>query len=1203
MAKANTGPNTNKEPETETERLRQENTRLLEEVARLRVRLEDVDGGKRARLMFDAIEHLNEGYVLFDEDDKLVVCNAAYRRMFPFLADVEVGTSFAEMLDRGIENGRHVFQGLSAEKFRETRLAAHRNMGQDSFTQRASDDRWTLSHEIRMENGATVGVRTDITDLKRAEEKLARTLGELNAVLETIDYGILVLDADLCARFANRALYRMWGLSEQALDKQPELAEIMRQSRLAGYLDDGEVDLEKVISVWVERIGAGAIESREMVLADGKVYQYEVIALDDGGRLLTFFDITERIRASEALKQSENRFEALLEDSPLAVAVISTTDSETLYANQLLLTTFGLDDQTLQTRFGGDFFVDIEDRNKMIASVEEKGFARDFEIKMRRGDGGEFWALATFIGIEYGGKPARLAWYLDITKRKQAEESLRDSEERFSLAMRGTNEIVYDAVVATSETTYWSGNREIFGLPDRVETAKIWLDKIHPDDLERVNREHIALYKGEVERLKSEYRIRDIYGAWRWVRQSGIVLRDDDGRAYRLVGSTADITVRKQAEQELAVKESQLRAVLDNVPAGIRYVDENKNYVLFNAQYLELYDFPDDLIKIGQSNRVENLFQAERGDFGEGGSEQLTDAWLAELPVETEPTSWERTTPQGKTLQVNTAPVPTGGVVNIVTDITDRKVAEEALTVAKEQAEAAADARSEFVAVVSHEVRTPMNGVLGMARLLQDTSLDEEQRESIDIVVSSGEYLLTILDDLLDISKLDADKLELETVPFIVADVVTESLSLMTSRAQENGLDLTSEVDDGLPAVVKGDPHRLRQVLLNLISNAIKFTQQGSVTLSAKLENLDNGVARLTFAVTDTGTGISAAVQEKLFSKYTQGAVEVARKYGGTGLGLAICRRLVVLMDGEIGVTSALDAGSTFYFTIPLAVGDAADAAALKRSSERTALADRPVGASRALRVLQVEDNATNRSVAERILSRAGHQVVSVENGVEALVALGKTPEEGAFDIVLMDRHMPEMDGNEATRRLRRLPGAVGTIPVIGVTAGATKSEIQSCLDAGMDVILTKPLDGDELLAAMARLAENSQGAGAPVPVRPVLVVDDNRLNRAMAQKQFAKLGVECDLAESGAVALSMIADKDYAIVFTDISMPQMSGLELTDQIREGEAADQEPMPIIAFTGYTGPDERKKFQQAGMVDIVTKPVTDAQLSAVLKRWF
>jgi len=359
----------------------------------------------------------------------------------------------------------------------------------------------------------------------------------------------------------------------------------------------------------------------------------------------------------------------------------------------------------------------------------------------------------------------------------------------------------------------------------------------------------------------------------------------------------------------------------------------------------------------------------------------------------------------------------------------------------------------------------------------------------------------------------------------------------------------------------------------------------------------------LILSVTDTGSGIAPEVQQKLFSDYTQGAVEVARKYGGTGLGLAICRRLAGLMGGEIGVESELGAGSTFYLKIPLAIALPEDAAKLVRQADIVHGTGKKSGLSRNLRILQVEDNETNRNVAEKILTRVGHSVVSVENGLQALETLEGSGEGSAFDIILMDRHMPLMDGIEATKRLRKLPGYIAAIPIIGVTAGATKSELESCLVAGMNIVLTKPLDGNELLAVVARLASNDADTGqSPRVNKPVLVVDDNRMNRAMAGKQFEKHGVICDLAESGSQALKMIEATDYAVVFTDISMPGMSGLELMAQIQRLQKHDESVLPVVAFTGHSSREDHKKFLSVGMVDVVTKPIRDEHLSAVLDKW-
>ncbi len=625
-----------------------------------------------------------------------------------------------------------------------------------------------------------------------------------------------------------------------------------------------------------------------------------------------------------------------------------------------------------------------------------------------------------------------------------------------------------------------------------------------------------------------------------------------------------EVRERKRAEIALRRSESRLSDAIDSLSAGFALFDGDKRLVLCNTQYMRTYGYAEADVPLGVSLSDLTELDARRGVVAKGdGVETLrrratvygdtTETFLVPLT-------------SGRWIQVRDRPTTDGGVVSIHTDITERIDAENAIKRARDAAEQATEAKSEFVAVVSHEIRTPMNGVLGMARHLDSMALDDDQRACVETIIASGAALIDIINDLLDVSKLEAGKLELEAIPFVLDEMITQAMAVMAPRAEEKGLSFVPEIDADLPAVVIGDPHRLRQVLLNLISNAIKFTESGGITVRATLETSSGQDAVVEFAVSDTGIGISKAYQQRLFDDYAQASVEVARKYGGTGLGLSICRRLVELMGSDISLESAPGAGSTFSFAVPLVVGAVADL------PDETLHSAARIASERPLSVLQVEDNATNAQVVERALRAAGHQVQTVVNGQEAL---GTLP-DGDFDAILMDRHMPVLDGCAATRAIRAMDGAKAALPIIGVTAGVTPVELRECREAGMTVVLPKPIDIDWLLSELHRLT-----------ALPVLLVDDDTVNHAVMARHLERLGIAHRSAYDGTTALSLIGEGRYRALFVDLSMPDMDGLAVTRAVREAAV----PMPVFLVTGHTGDEVRRDAADAGADGVLTKPVT------------
>ncbi len=875
---------------------------------------------------------------------------------------------------------------------------------------------------------------------------------------------------------------------------------------------------------------------------------------------------------------------------------------------------FILKDQVVgKTGLSFDYEINEEFINRKVGH-----FVRDIVLST------VFSLAITFSMLYLFGRYLILNPFKRVTELNEATEQ---SEERFKLAMFASNNGLWDWDMQTDTVFYSDKFLSLLGFNDEQKNLfpkriASFFNQVHPQDLAKLQQAMEEHCKKE-EPFEVECRLRAKSGEYRyfWVKAVAAL---KNGVATRMVGSVSDITEQKLYQEAIkkAKEHNELLAkAIDCANVGVTIADvtlEDSPIVFANRAFKNITGYGDEIL--GKNCR---LLQGDKTDTNK--VQILSDAIRQRQYAKVELINYKKDgTEFWNNLQISPVFEKSGKLiafVGIQQDITEAIKNKTELELAKQQAEKAAQAKSEFLASMSHEIRTPMNGVIGMLNLLEQDPLNADQLHKVKLAHSSAKSLLNLINDILDFSKIDAKKLDLEALDFDIRDVFGELMESVALQAQQKELELVLDLTDIEFPVVNGDPNRLRQIITNLVGNAIKFTESGEVVVCANTVKQDERV-KLTCSITDTGIGVQQEKLDELFESFSQVDASTTRKYGGTGLGLAIVKRLCELMDGSVSVQSEVGKGSTFTFTVML------------MQVEQGYILDKQISLN-GIKMLIVDNNQTSLAALKRQLSHWGASVVAVSSGAAALQQCEALVEETGkcFDIALLDLRLPDISADRLGRKLQD-DKRFDKIKLILMTLMGTKGDASYYASLGFAGYFPKPVTVNDLLHAItiateysdaprnSRLLASSHYLTAMKKDRSdlllrnpnwkgdlqLLLVEDNKVNQVVAKSMLAKMGIEhVDVAENGLEALRLLRDKKaakiYDLILMDCQMPEMDGYQATQEIRKGAVGSQHKNTvIIAMTANAMTGDKQKCLQAGMNDYIAKPISPEPFHRVLEKW-
>ncbi len=986
---------------------------------------------------------------------KFVKVNPAFFKVLGYTEEELLESSFMDFIHP--EDAPEA-QLILEEKLRKGEAVLH---FENRYRSKNGEYRWLswVSHP-QLEQGVTYALARDVTEWKKAMQRIQESEAKYRALFsEAVDPILVTEDETGMIIECNQTAERFFGIPrERFLGMHYEV--ILPQW-------DWAHGKSATVQDYLSKVG----DANELtVMAAGGVERFislrtSMFTLNGRQVVMGMFrDITEQRIMQDALQFSEERFDNAMRAVNDGLWDLNIETDEVFFSPRLYEM---LDFAPNELPASYETWLSLlhpEDKeraagivNGVIQNTSERMETASFsmEMRMRRKNGGWKWILSRGGVTKYNdaGLPVRLTGtHVDITERKHLFEELRKSQERLALAVEGTLVGLWDWRVQSGEVYFNEQWAIMVGYTlKELEPLSIqtWMSLCHPEDLERSEKSLQDHFQGKTQFYQCEARMRHKDGHWIWILDQGKVVEwDEQGAPIRMAGTHQDITERKNVEQALKESEEHYRSLFDSTPNPIFVYDPEKDrFVNANPAATAMYGFSlEEFKKLGKKDISAELARTEEVVQQLAGSEK---------PLLVSRRKHKNKSGGILTVSMTSSPVRLRGKLfhsTIIQDISAQVEHERKLVEAKEAAEEASKAKSEFLANMSHEIRTPMNGVLGMLQLLQMTGINEEQKEYVLSAIQSSKRLTRLLSDILDLSRVEANRLTIQSQPMNLVELLKQTCELFKSTAQQIKIEQFCYVDPGVPSVVNGDAPRLQQVLTNLIGNAFKFTKEGRIVVEAyPLVTSDSSQVRVLFSVTDTGIGITDEKIKQLFQPFSQVNTGYRRDYQGAGLGLSICKKLIELMGGTIAIESEPGEGTTVHFCITFGVGEPV----MKQE-----VSSPGIGRSKQLRILLAEDENVNSLATTKLLEKKGHTVKAAKDGQEAIALL----KEDSFDVILMDIQMPVMDGVGATKAIRG--GDAGQdkkdIPIIAMTAYAMGGDKEKFLEAGMNGYIAKPVDMDE---------------------------------------------------------------------------------------------------------------------------------------------